>query len=111
MRWSTKIINSLQWSGTISNREEKEDIARQVAARIKDGDVLGVGSGSTSFITLQAVAARASRENLRITAIPTSPEALMNCIALNIPTTTLLNAQPDWGFDGADEVDPHNSLI
>jgi ribose 5-phosphate isomerase A len=30
---------------------------------------------------------------------------------LNIPTTTLLQARPDWAFDGADEVDPHNSLI
>ncbi|GAE29706.1 ribose 5-phosphate isomerase A [Halalkalibacter hemicellulosilyticusJCM 9152] len=35
----------------------------------------------------------------------------MACSTLGLPTTTLLNARPDWSFDGADEVDPKKSLI
>jgi ribose 5-phosphate isomerase A len=30
---------------------------------------------------------------------------------LGIPMTTLFEHTPDWLFDGADEVDPKNSLI
>ena len=30
---------------------------------------------------------------------------------LGLPQTTLWNKRPDWTFDGADEVDPHNNLI
>jgi ribose 5-phosphate isomerase A len=111
MRWSTKIVNTLQWSGTISNRDEKEAVGKRLAEKITDGSVIGVGSGSTSFVALQLIGERARRENLRITAIPTSPEVAMACAALEIPTTTLLQARPDWCFDGADEVDPNNSLI
>src|SRR5258707_1630057 len=110
MRWSTKIVNSLEWSG-ISNREEKEVVGKRIAAKITDGSVIGVGSGSTSFVALQLIGERARREHLHITAIPTSPEVAMACAALDIPTTTLLQARPDWAFDGADEVDSHNSLI
>src|SRR4051794_28370714 len=105
MRWSTQIINSLQWSGNISNREEKDAVAQQIAAKVTDGSIIGVGSGSTSFVALQAIGERIRRENLHITAIPTSPEVAMACAALDIPTTTLLQARPDWAFDGADEVD------
>ena len=35
----------------------------------------------------------------------------MTCIQLGLPQTTLWNKRPDWTFDGADEVDPHNNLI
>lgn len=35
----------------------------------------------------------------------------MTCIQLGIPQTTLLDKKPDWTFDGADEVDPEQSLI
>ncbi|WP_235715629.1 ribose 5-phosphate isomerase A [Alkalihalobacillus hemicellulosilyticus] len=43
--------------------------------------------------------------------MPTSQEVSMACSTLGLPTTTLLNARPDWSFDGADEVDPKKSLI
>jgi len=33
------------------------------------------------------------------------------CAANGIPVTSLLEQQPDWYFDGADEVDPAHNLI
>ena len=50
-------------------------------------------------------------ENMKIKAIPTSKEIAMVCNYLNIPTTTLIEAKPDWCFDGADEVTPEKWLL
>jgi ribose 5-phosphate isomerase A len=46
-----------------------------------------------------------------VLAIPTSLEISMFCSKLGIPLTSLFENKPDWLFDGADEVDPNNSLI
>lgn len=111
MKWSNKIASTIEWAGEISNREQKEKAAKYIANRTKDGDVIGVGSGSTSFLTVQAIGERVKNEGLSITAIPTSYEVSMTCAVFGIPTTTLLQKRPDWGFDGADEVDNDNNLI
>lgn len=111
MKWSNKIANKIEWSGEISNREQKEKVAEYIAQRVKNGDVIGVGSGSTAFLAVQAIAKRIKDEGLSITAIPTSHEVSLTCAILEIPTTTLLQKKPDWAFDGADEVDQKNNLI
>lgn len=71
----------------------------------------GFGSGSTSFLAVIAIAEKIREEGLNILAIPTSLEIKMLCSKLNIPTTTLLEKNPDWCFDGADEVDSNGWLI
>ena len=111
MDWNKDIIQKLEWCNTISNQKQKEEIAKKIAIVAKDGDVIGFGSGSTSFLAAQAIASRIKKEKLNITAIPTSKEINMVCNYLEIPTTTLVNKKPDWCFDGADEVDPNNWLI
>ena len=111
MKWNNNVVQKLEWNGEISNKEEKERIANIVAGYAKDGDVIGVGSGSTSFLAIQAIAKRMKEENLKIKAIPTSKELNMVCNYLEIPTTTLMAEKPDWCFDGADEVDPHGWLV
>src|ERR1051326_736110 len=95
----------------ISNRAAKEKLAAQLAGKLKDADIVGVGSGSTSLLTIQAIGERMKREGLRCTAIPTSIEAELACLSYEIPVTTLGAARPDWSFDGADEVDPAHNLI
>ena len=35
----------------------------------------------------------------------------MLCAYLEVPTASLSEKQPDWSFDGADEVDSNNWLI
>ena len=103
MNWNDNVIQKLEWNGEISNLEEKQKIAEKIASIAKNGDVIGVGSGSTSFLAIQAIAKRVKEENMKIKAIPTSKEIAMVCNYLNIPTTTLIEAKPDWCFDGADE--------
>jgi ribose 5-phosphate isomerase A len=111
MKWTSPVAGTSMWTQEISNREEKEQVARKVAARAKSGEVIGVGSGSTSYLTVLALGERVRAGELAITAIPTSAELTLTCAAFGIPTTTLLAARPDWAFDGADEVDPRHRLI
>ncbi|WP_158990760.1 ribose 5-phosphate isomerase A [Mucilaginibacter sp. L196] len=111
MNWQSDILNTLEWSGTIINLEGKQKVADEIAIRVKDGDILGVGSGSTVYVALIAIAKRIKEEGLKVKAIPTSIEISLFCAKLGIPLTTLFENKPDWLFDGADEVDPDKSLI
>jgi ribose 5-phosphate isomerase A len=111
MNWGNSLISTLEWSGIITNKGGKQKVALEIATKVKDGDVLGVGSGSTVYMALLAIADRIKAERLNIKAIPTSLEISMFCSKLGIPLTSLFEHKPDWLFDGADEVDPKKSLI
>ena len=111
MNWQSNLIKNLPWSDTIINREGKQKVAEKIAEKVKDGDILGVGSGSTVYLSLIAIAEKIKAEKLNIKAIPTSIEISMFCSKLGIPLTSMVEARPDWLFDGADEVDPKHSLI
>lgn len=84
----------------------KEIVAGEIAKRVKNGDVIGVGTGSTVDIALQKIGARVKQEKLNIHVVPTSYQSAWQCeeIGLNVLypgfKTTL-----SWGFDGADAVD------
>ena len=110
MKWNRNILSKIDF-GDIKNEEEKKSVAEKIANKIKDGDIIGFGSGSTAYLTIQAIAEKMQKENIKITAIPTSYEVELLCNFLNIPTTTLQNAKPDWSFDGADEVNQDNWMI
>lgn len=51
MEWNREIMQKPMWKKEISNREEKEKIARRMAEKVQDGEVVGFGSGSTSYLT------------------------------------------------------------
>ena len=111
MDWEKTIIDSLEWGKEISNREEKQKVADKIASMVKDGDIIGVGSGSTAYLALLKIADRIRTEQLHIHAIPTSQEIKMACAKLGIPLTSLLEHKPTWTFDGADEIDPNHNMI
>jgi ribose 5-phosphate isomerase A len=111
MKWKNNIIDSFAWGKAITRKEEKERVAVQIAAMVKEGEVLGIGSGSTSYMALLAIAERVKKESLCVKAIPTSLEIKMACAQLGIPITNLEADRPDWTFDGADEIGPNLSLI
>lgn len=111
MDWEKTIIDSLEWGKEISNREEKQKVADKIASMVKDGDIIGVGSGSTAYLALLKIADRIPTEQLHIHAIPTSQEIKMACAKLGIPLTSLLEHKPNWTFDGADEIDPNHNMI
>lgn len=111
MNWKEKTLQKIEWNGSISNLEKKLEIGKKLAKRVKDGDVIGVGSGSTAFIATKEIAKRVKEEGLHIKAIPTSYEIEMLCNQLGIPTTSLMEQKPDWCFDGADEVNEKKWLV
>ena len=110
MRWPEQNADTV-WGRAIINRQQKMRVAEQVALQLKDNDVIGVGSGSTSFLTLKALANRRDKEGLHFRAIATSIEMELVCVSFAIPVVSLLNERPDWSFDGADEVDAKDNLI
>ena len=110
MKWSKEVLENINFEN-ITNREEKEKIAIQIAQKVKNGETIGFGSGSTSYLAVKEISKRIKKENIDILAIPTSHEIKMLCSELEIPTTTIMENKPDWCFDGADEVNDTNWLI
>ena len=95
----------------ITNKEEKIKLAKQIAQKVESGQVIGFGSGSTSYLTVMEIGKRAQEEGLKIKAIPTSIEIEELCREYSIPTGNLSEEKIDWSFDGADEVDKNNNMI
>ena len=110
MYWDKNILNKIEFDN-ISNIEEKKKLGEIIANKVEDGQVIGFGSGSTSYMATLAIADKVKKENLNITAIPTSYEIKMLCAYLGIKTASLIECKPDWSFDGADEVDNNKNLI
>jgi len=89
----------------------KEMVGRAGAGMVKDGDVVGLGTGSTARFAIERLGERV-REGLRIRGIPTSIESEKLSARQGIPLTTLEDHPDiDITIDGADEVDPDLDLI
>ncbi|MCX7549671.1 ribose 5-phosphate isomerase A [Xanthomarina sp. F2636L] len=111
MKWKNSIGDSFDWGLEITNKEQKEIVAQKIAGFVKNNQTIGIGSGSTVFLSLTHIAKKVKSENLNIKVIPTSFEIELACSSLGLSLTTLKQDKPDWYFDGADEVDPNNNLI
>jgi len=111
MEWPASKERDVEWRGEIGDRDAKERIAKKMAERLRDGNVVGVGSGSTSLLTLHALVDTAKERGWRFTAITTSFEMEINCANLGVATSDLLQERPDWSFDGADEIDEALNMI
>jgi ribose 5-phosphate isomerase A len=95
----------------MANDQEKEAAARASLAFIEDGQVVGLGSGSTASYFIRLVGERV-KNGLHILGIPTSDHSRELALSLGIPLTTLDEHQEiAVTVDGADEVDPQLRLI
>jgi ribose 5-phosphate isomerase A len=95
----------------MANDLEKEAAARASLRFVKDGQVVGLGSGSTAAHFIQLLGEQV-KNGLRIRGIPSSDRSREQAAALGIPLTTLDECQQiDVTVDGADEVDPQLRLI
>ncbi len=95
----------------MSNEEEKQAAARWSLGFIKNGHVVGLGTGSTASYAIRFLAERV-REGLQIRGIPTSGHSRDLAAGLGIPLTTLDECpQIDVTIDGADEINPSFELI
>jgi len=102
----------LQVSGCcMANEHEKELAGRAAAKLVRDGDVVGLGTGSTAYFAVVALGERV-KTGLRIVGIPTSIATADLAKKVGVPLTTLdEHQQIDITIDGADEIGPHLNLI
>jgi ribose 5-phosphate isomerase A len=95
----------------MANEEEKEAAGRAASKLVRDGDIVGLGTGSTAYFAVVALGERV-KAGLKIIGIPTSVRTADLARSVGIPLTTLdENPEIDVTIDGADEVDPKLNLI
>jgi ribose 5-phosphate isomerase A len=91
----------------------KQAVAEAAVEQIRNGMVVGLGSGSTAALMIQGLGAKLKRGELRdIVGVTTSFQGEVLAAELGIPLKSL-NAidRIDLAIDGADEVDPSFQLI
>ncbi|KAH9524978.1 hypothetical protein Btru_000013 [Bulinus truncatus] len=114
----SKFNSSQQFHTTIPTMADSSEAGKIAAANkavddnIKQGQVVGIGSGTTIVFAVKRIAERNKKENLNLICIPTSFQArqLINDHGLALGS---LETSPDIdvAIDGADEVDSEINLI
>src|ERR1700738_5328480 len=95
----------------MANDLEKEAAAQARLRFIRDGQVVGLGTGSTAACFIRLLGEQV-KNGLRVRGIPTSVRSRELALSLGIPLTTLDECQEiNVTVDGADEVDPELRLI
>jgi ribose 5-phosphate isomerase A len=97
-------------SAPASESGAERDALKRAAAEaavqlVKDGMVVGLGTGSTAAFAVEALSRR-HRQGLRFVGIPTSERTAAQATAAGIPLTSFgEHRQVDLTIDGADEVE------
>ncbi len=95
----------------MANDQEKEAAAQASLQFVKDGQVVGLGTGSTAAYFIKLLGEKV-KNGMRVRGIPTSDRSRELAESLGIPLTTLDECQEiAVTVDGADEVDPQLRLI
>lgn len=85
---------------------EKRLAGEHAAGFVDDDMIVGIGTGSTVYYTIQKLGQRVA-EGLKIRGVSTSDETTKLCEGLGIPLLSLDEVPSiDLTIDGADEVDP-----
>ena len=110
---------SLRWPSDIAELDAKRALASTAATAV--GDALtaapdahprvGLGSGSTSFLTLVALADRRADLPDGVAIVATSYEMEWYATAAGFPVVDLGDRPVVVAFDGADQVDPDGALV
>jgi len=92
--------------------ELKRKAAYEAVKHVKDGFVVGLGSGSTAACAIEALGERIKRERLSLLGVPTSYQAFLLAVKHGIAVTTLEeHGVIDVTIDGADQIDSKRNLI
>jgi ribose 5-phosphate isomerase A len=95
----------------VKNLNEKKLVGEKAVEFIKDGMVVGLGTGSTVYYTILKLG-QLVKEGLSIQGIPTSIQTAELATKLGIPLASFQEIeQIDVAIDGADEVDSNLDLI
>jgi ribose 5-phosphate isomerase A len=90
----------------------KKNAAIEAVKHVKDGFIVGLGSGSTAAYAIEEIGKRIKNEGLHVLGVPTSYQALLLAVKHKIPITTLEEYPTlDLTIDGADQIDEELNLI
>jgi len=92
--------------------DAKKNSALEAVKHVKDGFVVGLGSGSTAAFAIQEIGRIIRQKNWKVLGVPTSYQAFLLAVNHGISITTL-NEHPklDLTIDGVDQVDPDLNMI
>ena len=90
--------------------EQKRSAALKALDLVQDGMRLGLGTGSTAAMFVEAMAERVAG-GLKVTGVPTSEATRLQAEGLGIPLVELDETELDLTIDGADELDADLSLV
>lgn len=83
----------------------------EAAARVEEGMLVGLGTGSTAQAMIRALGERV-KDGLQVTGVATSKYSADQASALGIPLKALSDIDRlDLCIDGADEIDPALNLV
>ena len=91
----------------------KQAVALAAVDQIENGMILGLGSGSTAALMIEALAAKIKSGEIKdVIGVTTSFQGEVLASELGIPLKSLSSvSEIDLAIDGADEVDPKFQLI
>ena len=91
----------------------KQAVAQAAVDQIQDGMILGLGSGSTAALMIEALAQKIKTGEIKdVVGVTTSFQGEVLATELAIPLKSLSSvSEIDLAIDGADEVDPSFQLI
>jgi len=91
----------------------KQAVAQAAVDQIQDGMILGLGSGSTAALMIEALAVKIKSGEIKdVVGVTTSFQGEVLASELGIPLKSLSSvSEIDLAIDGADEVDPKFQLI
>jgi ribose 5-phosphate isomerase A len=101
----------LRWPTDIVNYEQKLAVARNIASIVSPGDAIGIGSGSTAYLALRAIAERVREERIEVKVVASSYEGEIAASNFGLPVVSLRGVQLRWVVDGADEVDNASRVL
>lgn len=95
-----------------SVQEAKRKAALEAVKHVKDGFIVGLGSGSTAAFAIEALGKRIKKEKLCIMGVPTSYQAFLLAVENGITITTLEeHPEVNVTIDGADQITSDLCLI
>jgi ribose 5-phosphate isomerase A len=91
---------------------DKALVAQYAAKQVKDGMVVGLGTGSTANYFIEELARRRTEEGLQVTTVASSVVSTIKAQELGLPMLALEHINRlDLYVDGADEVAPDLTLL
>lgn len=91
---------------------DKELVAIHAARQVKDGMLVGLGTGSTANYFIRELARRRTEEGLRITTVASSVVSTLKAQELGLPLVALEHiSRIDLYVDGCDEITPDMTLL